>query len=196
MEFQLKAVATGAVLATATAQVQLSGGTGSISISPNPAIVTDGTGLAIVTVGFSSSVPSAGLFANGTLFCTAQSGYCATGKWVSNGMVFTLADTANGIPIASATAVVQSASGTISLAQNPVVAAPGSNLGTTTVDYSANVGASVYVNVRRSSAVLDLSGSCQTGRLGEQRLGVPTVLVDVGNHAVLASVTAHVVPSN
>jgi uncharacterized protein (TIGR03437 family) len=193
MQFTLVAIATKAVVATATAQVQLSGGTGTISISPNPAIVTDGTGLAVVTVGFSTPVADADLFANGTPFCKAQSAYCTTGKWVSNGMVFTLANTANGLPIASATAVVEAASGTISLAQNPLVAAPGSIFGTTTVNYSANVGVEVYAGGNLLCGP-GLSGSCQTGAWVSN--GLVFQLVDAANHAVLASVTAQVVPSN
>jgi len=193
LQFQLVDIATKAVLASATAQVQLSGGTGTISISPNPAIVTDGTGLAIVTVAFSTAVPDAALFVNGTPFCEAQSAYCTTGKWVSNGMVFTLANTANGLPIASATAVVQAAGGTISLAQNPVVAAQGSIFGTTTVNFSANVGASVYVDGTLFCGPA-LSASCQTGPWVSN--GLVFQLVDAANHAVLASVTAQVIPPN
>lgn len=192
LQFQLVDVATKAVLATATAQVQLSAGTATISISPNPALVTDGSGLAAVTVAYSASVPTAALFVNGTLLCGPQiSAYCATGKWVTNGMVFTLANTANGLTIASATAVVQAPSGTISLAPNPVVAAPGSTLGIATVNYSANVGAEVYVNGRLLCGP-GLSGSCETGAWVSN--GLVFQLVSTSNHAVLASVTAQVVP--
>ncbi len=130
---------------------------------------------------------------NGTPFCAAQSAYCTTGQWVSNGMVFTLADTANGQVIASATAVVEAAGGTISLAQNPVVAAPGSIFGTTTVNYSANVGAEVYAGGTLLCGP-GLSGSCKTGAWVSN--GLVFQLVDAANHAVLASVTAQVVPSN
>jgi LysM repeat protein len=191
MQFQLVAVATKAVLATATAQVELSAGTGTITLSPNPAVVTDGTGLATITVGFSASAPNAGIFVNGTLLCTGQSGYCPTGKWVHNGMVFTLANTANGLPIASATAVVQTPSATISLAQNPVVAAPGSNAGIATINYSANVGVEVLVGGKLLCGP-QLSGSCLTGTWVTN--GMVFQLVDAATQVVLASVTAQVVP--
>jgi uncharacterized protein (TIGR03437 family) len=192
MQFQLVAVATKAVLATATAQVQAGAGTATITISPNPAVVTDGSGLAVVTVAYSATVPTAAIFVNGKQVCGAQlSGYCTTGKWVTNGMVFTLANTANGAVIASATAVVQAPSGTISLAQNPVVAAPGSTLGIATINLSANVGADVYVDGTLLCGP-QLSGSCLTGTWVTN--GMVFQLVDAANHAVLATVTAQVVP--
>jgi hypothetical protein len=131
---------------------------------------------------------------NGALLCgPAQSFYCTTGKWTTNGLVFTLANMGNGQTIATATASVQTPAATISLAQNPVAAAPGSTLGIATVNFSSNVWADVYVNGSIFCGPL-LSGSCTTGAWVSD--GMVFQLVYPATHAVLASVTAHVVPAS
>ena len=56
---------------------------GTISLSPNPIGVTDGSGLGVTTVNFSANVPVS-VYVNGTLFCGPMlSGSCSTGKWVT-----------------------------------------------------------------------------------------------------------------
>jgi uncharacterized protein (TIGR03437 family) len=154
--------ANNAVLATVTAQVQAVAPSGTISI-PNPIVVTDGTGLAIVNVSFTANV-LADLYVNGTFFCgPATSTTCLTGKWVQNGTVFALGDHITGATLAIATAVVQGPSGTLSANPNPIIITDGSGLGTTTINYSANVPVYVYANGTLFCGG-QTSGSCATGK--------------------------------
>ena len=89
----------------------------SLSLTPNPAVSTDGSGLATMTVNWSA--PNVGASQTlavyigpgpSQLFCDsgagASSGTCVTGPWVSNGMIFVLADESSGQVLAQATATV------------------------------------------------------------------------------------------
>jgi uncharacterized protein (TIGR03437 family) len=156
--------ANNAVLASVTAQVQTVPPSGTISL-PNPIVVTDGTGLAIVSVSFSANVP-ADLYVNGTFYCgPSTSTTCTTGKWVQTGTVFTLKDDATGALLSTATAVVQVPSGTLSANPNPVIVTDGSGLGITTINYSANVPVNVYANgTFFCGGGGQTSGSCTTGK--------------------------------
>ena len=82
--------------------------TGSISASPNPIQVCDGTGLGVTTLSWSvtnvSSVQVRINAPNGTLFASSgpSGGQQTTGKWVTNGMVFYLQNVSGGLPLTSA----------------------------------------------------------------------------------------------
>src|SRR5262249_23375638 len=83
------------------------GRTGSISASPNPIQVCDGTGLGATTVTWTSTGTTAvEIHINspaGTLLKrSGPSGSAATGKTVSNGTVFYLQDVSNGLPLTAA----------------------------------------------------------------------------------------------
>ncbi len=154
--------ANNAVLASVTAQVQAVAPSGTISL-PNPIVVTDGTGLAIVNVAFTANVV-ANLYADGALFCGPSTGEsCQTGKWVANGTIFTLKAESNGALLGTATAVVQVPSGTLSASPNPIIVTDGTGLGTTTINYSANVPVNVYAS-GTLFCIGSTSGSCQTGK--------------------------------
>jgi photosystem II stability/assembly factor-like uncharacterized protein len=82
----------------------------SIALTPNPILVTDGTGLGITSIKYSADQP-ANVYVNQTLFCGGSTtGSCETGKWVSNGMTFVLQDAATGVTLATAKARVLSPS--------------------------------------------------------------------------------------
>ena len=82
-----------------------------ITISPNPIVVTDGSSLGTATITYSAPVPVK-VYANQTLFCGGNTaGTCVTGKWVSNGMTFTLKDAVSGVTLTSAQARVVSGLG-------------------------------------------------------------------------------------
>ncbi|HET6975279.1 MAG TPA: carbohydrate-binding protein [Pyrinomonadaceae bacterium] len=86
---------------------QKGGRTGSISASPNPIQVCDGTGLGATTITWTSTgTTTTEIRINspaGTLLKrTGPSGSAATGKTVSNGTVFYLQDVSNGLPLTSA----------------------------------------------------------------------------------------------
>ena len=154
--------AENAVLASVTAQVQAVAPSGTISL-PNPIVVTDGTGLAIVNVAFTANVV-ANLYADGALFCGPSTGEsCQTGKWVASGTIFTLKAESNGALLGTATAVVQVPSGTLSASPNPIIVTDGTGLGTTTINYSANVPVNVYAS-GTLFCIGSTSGSCQTGK--------------------------------
>ncbi len=90
-----------------------------ISLSPNPIIVTDGSGLGVATVTWNSRGTSAVQVRvdspSGNLFDSSGPGTFSftTGKWVQNGQKFYLQDVSGGKPLTSAntlavaTAVVQ-----------------------------------------------------------------------------------------
>ncbi len=155
--------ATGQVLATLTVPLQNPAGT--ISLSPNPIGVTDGTGLGVTTVNFSANVP-VNVYAGGNLFCGGMlSGSCTTGKWVSNGTVFTVVNpAANNAVLASATAQVQAVppSGTISL-PNPIVVTDGTGLAIVNVAFTANVAADLYADGTIFCGP-STGETCQTGK--------------------------------
>ncbi len=185
--------ASNAVLASVTAQVQAVAPSGTISL-PNPIVVTDGTGLAIVNVSWSANV-AANLYANGTLFCGptvtgGTSGSCQTGKWVSNGTVFTLEAQSNGAVLSTAHAVVQSAAGTLSANPDPIIVTDGTGLGTTTITYSANVPANVYANGTLFCGGGATSGSCQTGKWVTN--GMVFSLLSTTTNQVIGSLTVQV----
>jgi hypothetical protein len=108
MTFYLQNVSNGLPLTAANtlATVTMIGGT--ISISPNPIHVTDGSGLGIATVNWNSSGTSNVEIhvnaPNGTGFSGSGPGSSSaiTGKWVDNGMKFYLQDVSDGKPLTSA----------------------------------------------------------------------------------------------
>lgn len=81
---------------------------GSISISPNPIIVTDGSGLGVGTItetnGAASAVEVHVNSPSGNLLYRAGPGTFSgtTGKWVRNGQTFYLQDVSDGKPLTSA----------------------------------------------------------------------------------------------
>ena len=73
-----------------------------ITADPGLAYDTDGSGLAVVTIFYNSPVNSASVYVDGTLFCSiGHYGSCGTGKWVRDGMVFTLKDDVTGVVLSS-----------------------------------------------------------------------------------------------
>jgi hypothetical protein len=114
MTFYLQNVSGGLPLTAAntlaTVTVHLYSGPlqGTISASPNPIVVSDGTGLGVTTVTWSSSGTSAvEVHINsptGSLFSSTRDGMFSqtTGKWVTNGTVFYLQNVSNGLPLTSA----------------------------------------------------------------------------------------------
>ncbi len=112
MTFYLQDVSGGLPLTSAntlaTVLVHVAARSGSISASPNPITVTDGTGLGVTTLAWNSAgtttvevrvgSPTGSLFAR-----TTSGGWTATtGKWVSDGKTFYLQDVSNGLPLTSA----------------------------------------------------------------------------------------------
>lgn len=121
--------------------------TGSISASPNPIVVTDGSGAGITKVSWQSSgtpavevhvgSPDGSLFAQG-----ATNGSQSTGKWVTDGTVFYLQNTAGGLPLTAAntiaTAVVRVTNGSsISANPNPIVVTDGTGQGVTKLSWTS-----------------------------------------------------------
>jgi glucose/arabinose dehydrogenase len=147
---------------------------GIISLSPNPIIVTDGSGLGAATVNWNSwgtsivevrfNSPSGAAFASWVSGVGSQT----TGKWIQNGDKFYLQDVSGGKPLTSAntlavaTAVVQPSliGGTISLSPNPITVTDGSGLGVATVTW--NSWGTAAVQVRFNSP----SGAAFTGVWG------------------------------
>ncbi len=187
MIFTMTDAVTGNALATATASVQRPGAI--LTANPNP-ILNDGTGLGITTIIVNANTP-VNVLANATPLCgPISAGSCLTGKWVANNTVFTAVLPGTSTVLATLTVPLQSPSGTISLSPNPIGVTDGSGLGTTTVNFSANVPVSVYVNGTLFCGPF-VSGSCSTGKWVTNGLVFSLVNPAVSN-AVLATATAQV----
>ncbi len=113
MQFVLVDGSTSAVLATTVAHL-----VPMLAILPDQTLLTDNTGLAVATIqwnapGHGSDVLGV-IVGNGTCcFASggpgAATGLAATGKWVTNGMVFNLWDITTNQKLASAAVTVQAA---------------------------------------------------------------------------------------
>jgi glucose/arabinose dehydrogenase len=145
--------------------------TGTISATPNPIQVCDGSGLGVTTINWNSTQvssvevrigsPSGSLLARSG----AGSGSATTGKWVSNGMVFYLQDVSSGLPLTAAntlaTVTVNTTSngcsaitGSISATPNPVQVCDGSGLGVVTLNWNSTGTRAVEVRVGSPSGSL------------------------------------------
>ncbi len=119
--------------------------TGSITASPNPMQVCDGTGLGITTLSWTStgtstvevhvSSPSGTLFAS-----SGPSGSGATGKWVGQGTQFFLQDVSGGLPLTSANTIA-----TVTVGLTTAGCAPGTQW--TTPDANGNINSTNTGNV-------------------------------------------------
>jgi len=103
---------------------------GSVAASPNPILVTDGTGRGITKVSFTSRwVSAVEVHVNspdGPLFARTaggHSGSAVTGKWVVDGTTFYFQNVSNGLPLTSAntlaSVVVHVIDGTSSVIEGP-----------------------------------------------------------------------------
>ena len=100
----------------------------------------------------------------GLLFAKSSSGKLsqATGKWVSDGMVFYLQNVSGGLPLTSANTLATTtvhvstgtATGSISANPNPIVVTDGSGLGTTTLSWNSSFVSTVEVHVNSPSGPL------------------------------------------
>ena len=118
----------------------LSAQTDSIVANPNPILVTDGSGIGVTTISFDApGVNYTQVYVGVTLFCAGgASGSCLTGKWVTNGSVFTLKNGSTGATLASVTVQVVSEPETVSTPSVPT----GPISGTTGTGYSYSTGGS------------------------------------------------------
>lgn len=176
--------------------------TGAISVInalPNPLIVTDGSGLGSTNIVFFSTTNSSNVYAGNTLFCSTGSGTmttyqnCPTGKWVSEGMTFSLKDAASGAVLGFTHVSVLSGPATLSLSPDPIVVTDGTGMGSTLVSFNAPgiPSTSIYAN---GHLVCNGGGSgvCSTGNWVND--GMTFTLVDSGTGVTLASTSASVHP--
>ena len=135
--------------------------TGSISASPNPIQVCDGSGLGVTTLTWQSTgttnVQVRVGSPNGSEFASTGPSFSApTGKWASQGMQFFLQDVSGGRPLTSlntlAIVTVNLATngcrtGSISANPNPIQVCDGSGLGATTLSWQSTGTTNVQVRV-------------------------------------------------
>jgi RHS repeat-associated protein len=152
----------------------------SLTASPNPIPVCDGSGLGITTLTWSApagtstqiriGAPDGALFAAG-----GASGSATTGKWVSQGTVFYLQNVTNGLPLTAANTLATvtvnlTTQGCPSLtaSPNPIPVCDGSGLGVTTLNWTALPGTDVQIRVGAPDGALfaagGASGSATTGK--------------------------------
>jgi glucose/arabinose dehydrogenase len=139
---------------------------GTLTASPNPIYVSDGSGLGSTTIAWDSS-GTVGVEVHvgspsGPLFAASGAGpvSAVTGKWVSNGMLFFLQNVTGGRPLTSAhtlasvTVGITNAIGSISANPNPALAADGSGLAATTLSWSSTGTSVVEVHVNAPNGPL------------------------------------------
>jgi uncharacterized protein (TIGR03437 family) len=179
---------TSNVLASVT--MKLRPPTATITIPP---VGDDGTGLGVATVSMTADVP-ADLWVGGSLFCAfnATSGTCTTGKWVSQGLVFSAVSPLTGVILATAAAQLVPGSGTITLTPSPIVSPDNSGLASAVVNVTSNIPAAIYAGANQLCSVPMGSSSCNAGRWVTN--GLVFSLVDSYSGRVMAKVAANVVP--
>ncbi|NOT58635.1 MAG: hypothetical protein HOP19_00245, partial [Acidobacteria bacterium] len=181
--------------------------TGTISASPNPIQVCDGTGLGATTLTWTTTGATTIQIrlgsATGEILYQGTSVNAAgtTDKWVTNGMEFFLLNAANGATLASTTVLVTSdgcggggtGASSLTIAPNPLIVCDGTGLGVATLSWSTTVTSSVQI--RRLSPTGPLMalgrsrGSVRTGKYVADGM-LFYLLTSSGN--VLASVRASV----
>ncbi|HJQ26314.1 MAG TPA: PQQ-dependent sugar dehydrogenase [Blastocatellia bacterium] len=172
MVFYLQDVSNGLPLTSAntlaTVTVNLTKlGCGTINASPNPIQVCDGSGLGTTTLTWASTAATVEVHVgspNGSLFASSGPGTFskATGKWVTNGMVFYLQDVSNGLPLTAANtlATVQVATtnncstGSMTAGPNPIHVCDGTGLGATTLSWTSAGTSLVEVHIGRPDGQL------------------------------------------
>ncbi len=165
--------------------------TGSMSASMNPIIVSSGVTTGVTTMNATATCAAAiyvvapGQTLNsssGLLVNTAgpSSFSQSTGNWVVDGTEFylqplgdyDLGSTLAMVKVRLATAANLVCTGSISVSPNPIVAASGTALGTTTASGSANCAASIYVVA--SGLPISSSSGLLTSSAGPGNLYAPT----------------------
>jgi hypothetical protein len=159
-------------------------GLGTITVSPNPIPVCDGSGYGAATVSWTASSatsievrmgsPTGQLFAR-----RGPTGDQQTGKWVPEGMVFYLQDVSNGPASPSNTLAVATAhlttagcgtnpSGTLTANPNPLTTCDGTGVGQTVLNWSTTNVSQIEIHVDSPSGPLfasgGSSGSLATGK--------------------------------
>lgn len=164
-----------------------------LSATPNPIVVTDGSGEGTATLTFDApGHTSVKINAGSTLLCnTTVPGTCTTGKWVTNGMVFTMYDASTNAQLATLTATVTTDPITLTIIPNPIIVTDGTGNGTATLSYSAptHPGVKIYIG----SSLLCTgppSGSCSAGKYVSN--GSVFTMYDSSTNAQLATATAQV----
>ena len=169
-------------LATVTVNVDASTPSGTLTANPNPISVTDGSGLGVTTLNWTSvnttavevhvGSPSGPLFFGPT----SVNGSATTGKWVTNGTKFYLQNVSGGLPLTSANtlatvtvSVIAPPAGTLTANPNPITVSDGSGLGVTTLNWTSVNTSTVEVHIGAPDGTLfarstALSGSATTGK--------------------------------
>jgi hypothetical protein len=176
------------------------GGCGTLTATPNPVVVCDGSGLGVTTMSWNAPTitqtqvrvgsPNGALFAAG-----GSTGSATTGKWVFNGAQFFLLNATNGTVLASATiGVTSNGCGMLTAAPNPIQVCDNSGLGVTTLSWNAPNFTQTQLRIGSPSGALfaagGAAGSATTGKWVSN--GMQFFLVNAANGATLASTTVNV----
>lgn len=159
MPFYLVDQGTGAVLIEAFAQ--LTSPLATLTANPNP-IISDGTGLGVTTITVNSNVP-VNIYVGGTIFCgPITTGTCTTGKWVTNGMVFSAIEQGTNTVVGTVTVAERNPTAFVTISP---VGNDGSGLGIATVSFVADLPGEIYVGSTLFCTFnFATSGTCTTGK--------------------------------
>ncbi len=164
-------ISTPAVDTAYTATYRVKTAFGSISATPNPIQICNGSGTAVTTLTWTTSGVSIVEIhigsPTGTLFGRTGAGTfsATTGNWATQGMTFYLQNVSGGLPLTAANtlATVQvnfttsgcaNISGTIAANPNPVQVCDGSGIGVTTVNWTSTGATIVEIHVGSPSGTL------------------------------------------
>jgi hypothetical protein len=168
-------------------------GTVQIQASPNPLVVTDGSGMGQIVVTYSApGINDAQVFINNNLLCANGSAGSCQASNVSNGTVFSVRE-ASGLILAATTVTVSTPKASL-VALDGTVFLPNGNTANPTLSYAA-AGASnvaIYANgvlVCQGGS----SGTCQTSNIAN---GTVFTMNDANTGAQLSSLTFNTLPAS
>lgn len=195
MTFSLVDAATSKVLATSTVRTLVTVPTSTISANPNPITLAAGANAGKTTLTWNAPGRSSlEIRVGGKLFAGGlpSSGSTDTGNWVSEGMIFTLVDSATGVTVASTIAHTTFAGPQVSFtaSPNPITLAAGSSTGKTTLSWNAPGYSVLQISItgKLFAAGLPGTGTAETGDWVSD--GMTFSLVDPISSRTLATVTA------
>ena len=170
MNFSLVDPATGAPLSTTTVHTIASSSQVAFTANPNPIPLAAGAPFGETTLSWDAPGYSRlQIWVAGVLFAAGlpASGSVDTGAWVSDGLPFSLVDPASGQTLSTLTVHTAATAGqvTFSANPNPIVLAPGTTVGQTTLSWNAPGynGLQIWVAGVLFAAGRPASGSVQTG---------------------------------
>jgi hypothetical protein len=164
-----------------------------INASPNPIVVTNGSGLGTATISYSApGLNDIQLFMNNSVLCANGSAGSCLATNISNGTVFSLREQSTGLVLAATTVTVSTPTASLSILDGAVYLSDGASANPTLSYAAAGVsGVSIYANgtlICQGGS----SGTCQTSNIAN---GTVFTMVNSSTGAQLGSLTLNTLPA-